>query len=263
MSGFVFAVWLLMWVLGGSHVADAGEVEQFFRAVAEALQTAVITGLVYLSLEPYVRRYWPQTIISWSRVLTGTIRDPIVARDVLMGVAGGVGLALLIRLDVVLLSATGGVGIDLMPCSLFSLSGGSLPLAVLCYSLLDSLTKALGTFFLIFLFRRLTGSRHVAAVFTVLVLGLAYGLGSNHPAIRVPIMIAYFIVAVTGLVRSGLLTLAVGMFTNFLLESYPVTLDFTSWKGPASWFPILVVIAMAVVAAKVALEKEPAWKNAG
>ena len=40
----------------------------------------------------WVRRRWPQTMISWSRLLTGQFRDPLVGRDILFGVMLGVDL---------------------------------------------------------------------------------------------------------------------------------------------------------------------------
>jgi hypothetical protein len=59
-----------------------------------ALCTAVFYGVimwtVYLAFEPYVRRHWPRTLISWSRLLAGEWRDPIIGRDVLVGAALGV-----------------------------------------------------------------------------------------------------------------------------------------------------------------------------
>jgi len=45
---------------------------------------AALVWLLYTGLEPYVRRRWPSSIISWSRVLTGQFRDPLVGRDVLI-----------------------------------------------------------------------------------------------------------------------------------------------------------------------------------
>ena len=36
-----------------------------------------------------MRRRWPQTLISWTRVLAGRLRDPLVGRDVLVGAACG------------------------------------------------------------------------------------------------------------------------------------------------------------------------------
>ena len=41
--------------------------------------------VLYIALEPYVRRRWPATLVSWSRLLAGGFRDPLVGRDVLAG----------------------------------------------------------------------------------------------------------------------------------------------------------------------------------
>src|ERR1700680_2826682 len=50
---------------------------------------------LYMALEPYVRRRWPQSMVTWSRVLRGGFRDPLVGGHLLVGVALGIGLALL------------------------------------------------------------------------------------------------------------------------------------------------------------------------
>ena len=48
-----------------------------------------LSWLLYMALEPYVRKLWPQTIISWTRLVSGRIRDPLVGRDVMFGVMLG------------------------------------------------------------------------------------------------------------------------------------------------------------------------------
>ena len=53
--------------------------------------TPRLIGLIYLALEPYVRRRWASLIISWNRLLAGDLRDPMVGRDILIG--GMLGLA--------------------------------------------------------------------------------------------------------------------------------------------------------------------------
>src|SRR5262249_22243609 len=45
--------------------------------------------LFYIALEPYIRRFWPQLLIGWTRLASGQLRDPLVGRDVLVGVAAG------------------------------------------------------------------------------------------------------------------------------------------------------------------------------
>ena len=47
--------------------------------------------LLYIALEPHLRRVWPETMIGWSRLLAGSVRDPLVGRDVLVGVLVAIG----------------------------------------------------------------------------------------------------------------------------------------------------------------------------
>ena len=46
--------------------------------------------LIYLALEPFVRRSWPTMLVGWSRVLGGRVRDAVVGRELLIGCAVGV-----------------------------------------------------------------------------------------------------------------------------------------------------------------------------
>jgi len=41
----------------------------------------VLLWTVYLALEPFVRRYWPRVLVSWTSVLTGRGSDDVVGRD--------------------------------------------------------------------------------------------------------------------------------------------------------------------------------------
>jgi len=65
--------------------------------VLQALKKGLLEGvgfcMVYLALEPYVRRRWPDKLIAWTRLLAGRWRDPMVGRDILIGIAGGIGHA--------------------------------------------------------------------------------------------------------------------------------------------------------------------------
>jgi len=57
------------WLFGASHVPTFAEVFISLSAVSQRC-CAGILWLLYIALEPYVRRRWPDTIISWSRVLS-------------------------------------------------------------------------------------------------------------------------------------------------------------------------------------------------
>ena len=73
------------WVLGARHwLEPLTELGHFLEDFAASqLLNAAIMWLIYLALEPYVRRYSPEILMSWSRLLGGRFRDPRVGRDIL------------------------------------------------------------------------------------------------------------------------------------------------------------------------------------
>jgi hypothetical protein len=84
---------LLGWALSAHHVAAPAEIRQIRHAVALALFGAAIIYLAYLAIEPHVRRRWPAVLVAWSRVLSGRVRDPLVGREALAGIALGTAAA--------------------------------------------------------------------------------------------------------------------------------------------------------------------------
>ena len=54
---------------------------------------AAILWLLYLAIEPYIRRHLPNTLVTWARVLSGKFRDPLVASDLLLGTVFGIASA--------------------------------------------------------------------------------------------------------------------------------------------------------------------------
>ncbi len=66
------------------------ELDRFSHASRLGLFAAAFTWLLYLALEPYIRRNLPELIVSWNRLLVGDWRDPLVGRDVLFGTLFGI-----------------------------------------------------------------------------------------------------------------------------------------------------------------------------
>ena len=93
----VFCLQMTLWLGRAHHFPSIGEFAVFVAAIAYSLFASAIVWLLYLSLEPYVRRHWPQTLISWSRLLSGRLRDPLVGRDLLSGVLLGLVWSLLLE----------------------------------------------------------------------------------------------------------------------------------------------------------------------
>ena len=85
------AIMFAAWILGARFwlepLTEFGHFIDDFAMVA--LINAAIIWLVYMALEPYVRSYSADILLSWSRLLSGRVRDPRVGRDILVGVAAG------------------------------------------------------------------------------------------------------------------------------------------------------------------------------
>ena len=95
---FVFAAWAVAAVFGAHHVLTFDEFGLFLFSLSVGLFFFCCSWVLYIALEPYVRRRWPATLVSWSRLLAGGFRDPLVGRDVLAGCLLGAFSIVLVRL---------------------------------------------------------------------------------------------------------------------------------------------------------------------
>jgi serine/threonine-protein kinase len=92
---FVTIATVLAWLIAAHHSSDVRtEFGMFYRYAGDAALTIALVWVLYVAIEPYVRKLWPDSLLGWSRLLAGHIRDPRVGRDVLAGVAFGVAVTL-------------------------------------------------------------------------------------------------------------------------------------------------------------------------
>lgn len=69
----------------GLHESDI-----VMTVLAAAMLNATMFALMYVAVEPFLRRRWPSHLISWARLVGGKWRDPMIGRDVLIGLLLGV-----------------------------------------------------------------------------------------------------------------------------------------------------------------------------
>ncbi|MBL8205843.1 MAG: serine/threonine protein kinase [Blastocatellia bacterium] len=241
---FVFVANLLSWMIFYRHTLDISEVETFFFLfISRSLMIAGILWLLYLALEPYVRRRWPDTLISWSRVLSGSLRDPLVGRDLLVGVLFSIGWLLLSQCRSLVLIWRGWAP---WGGRLETLSGLRDLIAI---GFLDNLTReiffALFFFFLLFLLRALTRRQWLAASIWVLINFVPGSLTENDPLIAALFGCLAFTLTVLILLRFGLVTTITGFFLSDVLGSVPLTTDFSAWYGGYTLAALLAVLALA------------------
>jgi len=76
------------WAIGGHHISDfAREANSFFRVTGNMLLQTGVLWVMYLALEPYGRRFWPDGLLGWTRLFAGHLRDPRIGKEILIGCA--------------------------------------------------------------------------------------------------------------------------------------------------------------------------------
>jgi serine/threonine-protein kinase len=258
LASVVLCLHVALWVCLGHHSLDLEESGLFLLAVANSLVTAFVTWLLYLSVEPYVRKHWPQTLISWTRVLGGRVRDPRVGRDLLSGILLGLVWSLVLCGLLLALQARGAA--PELPAPEYLL-GGRWAAGAWLATLVRSIRGALVFFLVLFLLRVLLRRGWLAAIAFVLVFSAPSILASRLPALVAPAMLAVYSVAALAVVRFGLITLAAGILTANLLLSVPMTGSLSSWYAGATVFAFLSLLALAGWAFHASLGGRRLWSE--
>jgi serine/threonine-protein kinase len=244
------------WVLSAHHVEEpAAEAGLAARGAGMALLWAAILWLFYLALEPYVRRSRPWTLISWTRLLSAGTGDPIVGRDVLVGLAWGTTVTLLIRplfywlprwLRQPVPAPEAGYLDSLL--GLRPLLGLVLDLGVSC--VLVGMTGLL-LFVVLRLILRWDGLAAAGMVAILIVPSVAKNW--EQAWLLIPLVTVWLASWVFVLLRFGLLAAVVGMFVADLLGLLPLTLDPSGWTAGPTVLAFVLLIALAALAVRGAL----------
>jgi len=243
---FVFSVILLAWLFGAAHAPTIREGEAYLLAISQALFVGVSGGMFYLALEPYVRRRWPQTLIAWSRIMEGRLRDPVVGRDLLVGIL----FAVFIIAIVFLISWSSSA--SLVRGSFYAVLGVRQTVALFLTTTAESIINSAAMFFLIFLLRILLRNQWMAAGSPFLLLATVIFLllvsAGDKPVLSLLGGAIIAVLYVLALMRFGLIALLTLYWTNDLLGSLPLTIDVSAWYAGSTAFVIIVVLALAVFA---------------
>jgi hypothetical protein len=79
-----FGIEMTAWIVGFQHVSDVqGELNSLTAITADAAFVAIALWIMYAAFEPYCRRFWPNMLLGWTRLLSGRVRDSRVGRDIL------------------------------------------------------------------------------------------------------------------------------------------------------------------------------------
>ena len=242
---FMFAAWILgarFWL------EPLTEFSHFIDDFAmPSLINAAILWLLYMALEPYVRKYSADILMSWSRLLSGRFRDPRVGRDILVGIVAGLGIAIV------------GCVVALIPAML---GNPPLPPRFMNAEFLISTRRALSALLrmppnalmigmlitLAFALIRMAVKRTWIATLLTIVLGTFVMVGQSNTqqfwmnAAASAVVSAIFIGV---LVRFGMFPLIISYLMNGIVSACGLTADLNKLYAPTAIWLMVLVSALA------------------
>ncbi len=238
-------------LLAATHVANPGiERMQIAGGLAFAVFNGGIVWIYYLAIEPYARRFWPDALLGWTRLLSGHVRDPRVGRELLIGLAFGT-VGLLIDLAKLVPMALGW-RIPALPLgnSLQYLDGVPSVLAQWLGIAIGGLMSALAIA-LIFLVLRLLLKRPRAALvvgFLILLLLLNSGSFISGNWFDRFNNLGFTVLLTFVLHRFGLLATATTLFVENIMNSVPLTTNLAAWWSGPMIASLIMLIAIGWLA---------------
>lgn len=223
----------------------------------QALLEGALAWIFYLALEPYVRRIWPHTLISWTRLLSGRWQDALLARHVLIGITFGAFWMVMAQLDPLLPSWLGlPYRFEPVRAAPFntSLSAG-ITAAAIAGQLLVAVYNAVFSLLLLVLLRFLCRRATLAGIVYIAAASVLYSHAGVHPWLSL-FTVGFLLAAGEAwlLVRHGLVSLTTATFTFGLLSTFPLTLDRSAWYASAGYFVIFLLAAATAWAAHQSLD---------
>ncbi len=239
----------LLWgagILFAHHIPTVFEMRIFWITCGWGLIAGAIAWLIYVALEPHVRKRWPSSLISWSRLLAGQMRDPVVGRDLMIGILVGVFWAIAVRV-VNLVPAWMGRTPQPPESSLDYVILGGLRFTIgdIMLNIVLFVFLSLVFYFIFFIMRLLLRNEWVAALVTILLVSAPSAFGA-HPILDTTENMVLWGIVFTLLIRFGLLTIVIGLCLFNILQAYPLTAHLSAWSAEPTIVVFGFILAVAV-----------------
>jgi serine/threonine-protein kinase len=209
---------------------------------------AAIFGMWYLALEPTVRRRWPWRLVASGRLLDGRLRDPLVGRDLLVGLAAGTVIALLPRL---LSIAAGWFGPPPIPLTLpldpqvTSRFGPPLAWGVIIRFAGYAISASMFTFMMAFVLHLVLRRQWLSwGAYVLFVTAQFSGVEPSPERVARALVTALILAVVVG--RFGLLATMSALFASMVCYVAPLTTDLSAWYARQGVAAALLVVGLAV-----------------
>lgn len=260
LASLLFGVVMLSWLLAAHHVPELSQLEILFGGLYRACFVFGLSGLLYLALEPYARKLWPLSLVSWVRLLDGRFRDPTVGLHVLVGCAVGTVASLVYKVSRMIPGWTGGIpprpDYPPHPAELLALRGVREAFAELLTVQVNIVTHVMFLFVALLLLRLLFRRTSIAVAVHWTLYVLMYGPSHGYVPIALTITAWHLM-----LFRFGWVTILVATFVMDMLSGFPLTADIGVWYGYSPILVAVVCLGLAIYGFKVSLAGGPAFRD--
>jgi serine/threonine-protein kinase len=233
-----------------------GRLTGFFELVNKGMGHGLLVSgqliVFYLALEPHVRRSWPETMISWSRLLAGRFRDSLVGYHILVGVLVGVGVALFLAERYAITRLAGqpeGPPLMFSPAGLEAIVGPVSAVGSLLEIIVDQTRNAMKFLLGLIVLRLLVKNKTAAALSATALFacvsainpGGVGGLWHVLGIVGAVITVGTFMIV---LVRFGVLSVMVSLVVSAMLIDYPMSLDPDVWHSSNTLMTFVVIAVL-------------------
>ncbi|HEX6974396.1 MAG TPA: serine/threonine-protein kinase, partial [Vicinamibacterales bacterium] len=245
-ASFLFLMLMAAWLLRGHVLPLREDIQRFFAAFGSALFDAGVLWVTYLGIEPYIRRYAPDSLIGWTRLIGGNWTDPVVGKNVMIGVSAGLAMTVAYAVHNLIPPLFGQpepmpltfdpnllLGTREVLAYLLNRIGGAIQGAMLCVVAIVTL--------MIWLRRRWLAVLAGIVLFTPVAINGMFA--PTTPMLNIAIGAVLISIFVFTIVRFGLLATVAALATHFVLLRAPTTIHLGTWRGAMGlWFVGLVAL---------------------
>jgi serine/threonine-protein kinase len=260
---FVFSAVTLARLIDAHHVPKLrGEIWIVFQSVGLSLIIAAVTWVFYIALEPFLRRRWSELLISWSRLMAGDFRDPLVGRDILVGGLLGLCCAAADYLTALVPQWSGVNTPPLKQGNTEALSGVGGMVVHFLHVFAEQVYAAIILSFLLLLLLVVVRKKWLAAAALWLIIFLTeIDFASGHPWIFWLSLLLTTTFITLAAARFGLLALYSLLLFAALSSGFPITSDFSSWYAGSTLFAFVVLVGLAIYGFHTSLAGQPLLKG--
>ncbi len=257
LAAFTFAGSMLSWAFLASHVAGDSELALLLLGASVFLFLAGVSWLLYVALEPLIRRRWPDSLIAWTRLLSGRFSDPLVGRVLLAGALLGIFGAIARELRELALRAFVATP-PIPPFPWDTTLRGPRAVATHLSNPAIAMFFALATAMLYFLLRAVLRKEWLAASVFVLFFAVPSFLEGGPISGAFGLVVAAASILV--FLRFGLLALVFADLFGHCLQ-FPLTTDSSAWYAGTSLFVLSYLAALAIYGFRIALAGRPMFSG--